>query len=130
MLNAVIRFSLHHRPLIVFLSLAVLVYGSYVTTTLPIDVFPDLDRPRVVVMTECLGMAPDDIETLVSAPLESALLGANGVQTVRSQTIAGLSMITVEFGWDTNIHTARQVVTERLASTQRHLPPGVEPQLA
>src|SRR5262245_3573463 len=116
MLNAVIRFSLHHRPLIVFLSLAVMVYGSYVTTTLPIDVFPDLDRPRVVVMTECLGMAPDDIETLVTAPLESSLLGSSGVQAVRSSTIAGLSMVTVEFDWNTPIHTARQVVTERLAN--------------
>src|SRR5262245_43901956 len=130
MLNAVIRFSLRYRPLIVFLSLAVLVYGGYVATTLPIDVFPDLDRPRVVVMTECPGLAPDDVETLVTQPVESSLLGATGVQAVRSQTIAGLSMVTVEFDWGTNIHTARQVVQERLATAQSLLPAGVQPQPA
>src|SRR5262245_32011520 len=130
MLNAVIHFSLRYRSLIIFLSLAVLLYGSYATTTLPIDVFPDLDRPRVVVMTECPGMAPDDIETLVAMPLESSLLGATGVQAVRSQTIAGLTMLTVEFDWGMNIHTARQIVAERLASAQQQLPPGIQPQQA
>ena len=130
MLNAIIRFALNYRPLIVFLSLAVLLYGSYVATTLPIDVVPDLDRPRVVIMTECPGLAPDDIETLVAAPMESALLGANGVQAVRSSTIAGLSEITVEFDWDMNIHTARQIVAERLATVQAQLPPGIQPQQA
>ena len=75
MLNAVIRFALRYRTLVIVLSLAVLVYGGYLTTTLPIDVFPDLDRPRVVIMTECPGLAPEEVETLVTHPIESACSG-------------------------------------------------------
>ncbi len=130
MLNAIIRFSLRYRVLIVFLSLAALVYGGYVTTQLPIDVFPDLDRPRVVVMTECPGLAPEEVATLVTYPLETSLLGATGVQDVRSDSAIGLSVIYVEFGWGTDIRLARQVVQERLATVQETLPPGIRPQMA
>ena len=119
MLNAVIRFSLHNRLLIVAVSLAVLLYGSYITATMPIDVFPDLDRPRVVVLTECPGLAPQDVETLVTARLEEALLGATGVETVRSYSDVGLSKIDVEFGWKMSTYLARQVVQERLATVAR-----------
>src|SRR5881397_3908738 len=116
MLNAVIRFSLRYRMLVVFLSLAALLYGGYVTTHLPIDVFPDLDRPRVVILTEAPNLAPEDIETLITFPIESAVLGATGVQAVRSQSTIGQSIVYVEFDWDVNIFTARQIVQERLST--------------
>jgi CzcA family heavy metal efflux pump len=127
MLNAVIRFSLRYRLLIVVLSLTLLVYGSYLATTLPIDVFPDLDRPRVVIITECPGLATEEVETLVTQPIEIALLGASGVQAVRSQTTAGLNVIYVEFTWDTEIKAARQTIQERLGALV--LPEGIRPQM-
>jgi hypothetical protein len=129
MLNGIIRFALRHRSLIVVLCLVVLAYGSYVATTMPIDVFPDLDRPRVTIMTECHGMAPEEVETLVTYPLEAAMLGATGVQDVRTQSAFGLSIVNVEFDWGTDIRTARQAVQERLASVAGDLPPEVRPQL-
>src|SRR5262245_62663815 len=97
MLNTVIRFALRYRLLVVVLSLTVMAYGTYMATTLPIDVFPDLDRPRVVIITECLGLATEEVEKLVTQPIEVAILGAAGVQAVRSQTTAGLNVIYVEF---------------------------------
>ena len=130
MLNAAIKFSLRHRPLIVVLCLVALGYGTYLATRMPIDVFPDLDRPRVVVMTECPGLAPEEVETLVTYPLESALLGATGVQDVRSQSGFGLSVVYVEFGWNVDIRTARQTVQERLTTVAGDLPEGVRPQMA
>src|SRR5919106_1042860 len=127
MLNAVIRFSLHYRMLIVVVSLTLMIYGGYLATTLPIDVFPDLDRPRVVIITECPGMATEEVETLVTQPIEIALLGTRGVQAVRSQTTAGLNVIYVEFYWKTEIKAARQTVQERLATLSGVLPSGVVP---
>jgi HME family heavy-metal exporter len=129
MLNAVIRFSLRYRMLIVVISLTLLVYGSYLATTLPIDVFPDLDRPRVVIITECPGLATEEVETLVTQPIEISLLGANGVQAVRSQTTAGLNVIYIEFDWTTDVRTARQTVQERLATLSGVLPEGIVPQM-
>jgi CzcA family heavy metal efflux pump len=128
MLNAVIRFALRYRVLIVFVSLAALLYGSYTAATLPIDVFPDLDRPRVVIMTEAPGYAPEDVETLITFPLEAALNGATGVESVRSQSGPSLSVIYVNFGWSTNIYTARQIVQERLNTVE--IPKGVTAQMA
>src|SRR5438067_185624 len=130
MLNAIIRFSLRYRPLIVVCSLVCLVYGGYMTTRLPLDVLPNLDRPRVVVMTECPGLATLEVETLVSYPLEAAVLGATGVRDVRSESAAGLSIVTIEFDWDADIHRARQVVQERLSAVQQDLPAGIRPQMA
>src|SRR6187455_1118317 len=129
MLNAVIRFALRYRLLVVALSLTVMVYGSYLATTLPIDVFPDLDRPRVIIITECPGLATDEVETLVTQPIEIALLGATGVQAVRSQTTAGLNVIYVEFNWETQVRAARQTVQERLSTLTGILPEGIRPQM-
>src|SRR5688572_18705731 len=129
MLNAVIRFSLRYRLLIVVISLTLLIYGTYLATTLPVDVFPDLDRPRVVIITECPGLATEEVETLVTQPTEVALLGASGVQAVRSQTTAGLNVIYVEFSWETDVRTARQTVQERLATVASALPAGIRPQM-
>lgn len=129
MLNAIIRYSLRYRMLVVFLSLAALVYGAYVTAGLPIDVFPDLDRPRVVILTEAHNLAPEEIETLITFPIESAVLGATGVQAVRSSSMVGQSIVTVEFDWGVPIFTARQLVQERLTSLQGTFPPGIRPEL-
>ncbi|HVL13996.1 MAG TPA: efflux RND transporter permease subunit, partial [Gemmata sp.] len=130
MLNAVIKFALRNRPLVVVACLVVLGYGGFLATTMPIDVFPDLDRPRVSIMTECPGLAPEEVETLVTYPLESAMLGATGVQDVRTQSGFGLSAVTVEFAWGTEIQTARQTVQERLATVTSDLPEDVRPQMA
>jgi HME family heavy-metal exporter len=129
MLDAVIRFSLRYRTVVIVLALAVMVYGGYLTTKLPIDVFPDLDRPRVVILTECPGLSPEEVEALVTQPVESRLLGATGVQAVRSQSSMGLVVIYVEFGWNTDVRGARQVVQERLATLAGVLPEGIRPQM-
>lgn len=129
MLNAVIRLSLRYRMLVIFLSLAALVYGSYVTAHLPIDVFPDLDRPRVVILTEAPNLAPEEIETLISFPIESAVLGATGVQAVRSQSVIGQSIVNIEFDWNVPIFTARQIVQERLTALEGTFPRGIKPQM-
>ncbi len=129
MLNAVIRFALRYRALVVLLSAVLLVYGSYLATQMPIDVFPDLDRPRVIIITECPGLATEEVETLVTQPIEIALLGASGVQAVRSQSTAGLNVIYIEFDWDTEIRVARQTVQERLVTLGNVLPEGILPQM-
>ncbi len=129
MLNAIIRFALRYRMLVVVMSLALLVYGSYLASTLPIDVFPDLDRPRVIIITECPGLATEEVETMITQPIEVALLGASRVQAVRSQSTAGLNVIYIEFDWNTDIRAARQTVQERLATLAGILPPGILPQM-
>lgn len=129
MLDAIIRFSLRYRMLVMIASLVILGYGSYLATQMSIDVFPDLDRPRVVVITEASGLATEEVETLVTQPIEIALMGANGVQAVRSQTTAGLNVLYVEFDWSTEIRAARQTVSERLATLEGILPEGIRPQM-
>ena len=127
MLNAIIRLSLRHRMLVLVLALAALIGGGYLTTTIPIDVFPDLDRPRVVILTECPGLSPEEVETLVTLPIETALLGASGVEAVRSQSSQGMNVVYIEFDWSTDIRAARQVVMERMATLP--MPPGIRPQM-
>ena len=129
MLNSVIRFALRYRMLVLVISMALMVYGSYLATQMPIDVFPDLDRPRVIIITECPGLATEEVETLVTQPIEIALLGASGVQAVRSQSTAGLNVIYIEFGWNTDIRAARQTVQERLTTLGSILPEGILPQM-
>ncbi len=129
MLNALIRFALHNRLLIVGLALAVIVGGGFVASALPIDVLPDLTRPRVVIITECHGLAPEEVETLVTLPIEAAVNGASGVEAVRSNSDIGLSIIYVEFDWDTDIYIARQIVQERLNTVSTEMPEGIQPQV-
>ncbi len=129
-LNGLLRFSLHQRVLVIAAAIALMLYGGWQMTQLPIDVFPSLDRPRVVVMTESPGMAPEEVEALITFPLESVLNGATGVQAVRSSSDVGLSVIYVEFDWGADVFAARQIVAERLALAAERLPPGITPQLA
>ncbi|GHT41042.1 multidrug transporter AcrB [Planctomycetales bacterium] len=129
MLNRIIQFSLHRPFIIVALTLLVLGSGVAALRHLPIDVLPNLNRPRVTIMTECSGFAPEEVETRITNPLETAINGASGIMSMRSNSTAGLSIITIEFDWGTDIFKARQTISERLQLAKENLPEGILPQL-
>ncbi len=126
MIGQIIQWSLRNRLFVVLGGLLLLAWGGYQTARTPVDVFPDLTAPTVTVVTEAHGMAPLDMESLVTFPIETALNGAPGVRRVRSATKVGLSTITVEFAWGTDAYLARQVVAEKLQLAKASLPPGIE----
>ena len=125
MLNKIIHFSLQNRLLILVASVLLLIGGLYTTIHTEVDVFPDLNAPTVVVMTEANGMAAEEVEQLVTFPIETAVNGATNVRRVRSSSTAGFSVVWVEFDWDTDIYLARQIVSEKLTTVGESLPDNV-----
>ena len=127
MLNKMIQWSLANRAIVLGLSLIILVLGLHTGARLPVEVLPDLTKPTVIILTEAPGLAPEEVETRVTQPLESALMGVAGLTRMRSNSDVALSLVYAEFDWDTDIYQARVLVQERLQSAREQLPAGVQP---
>jgi heavy-metal exporter, HME family len=126
MFEKLIHASLHNRLLVAALSVLLLVLGAFTLVSMPVDVFPDLNKPTVTIQAEAGGMAPEEVEQLITAPLEIAMSGMAGVESIRSISSVGLSFVYVTFNWKTDIFRARQMVGERLSAAREQLPQGVE----
>ncbi|MGE4569196.1 MAG: efflux RND transporter permease subunit, partial [Bacteroidales bacterium] len=131
MLNSIIKFALSNKYLVLLLSVLLVVFGTRTATNMDVDVFPDLTAPTVVVMTDAHGMASEEVERLVTFPIETAVNGATDVRRVRSASSQGYSFVWVEFRWGTDIFKARQIVSEKLVGIAAQMPLGVgQPLLA
>ncbi|RYG08419.1 MAG: efflux RND transporter permease subunit, partial [Burkholderiales bacterium] len=126
MFDKLVNYSLRNRMIVAVAALVLMFYGAFTLTQIPVDVFPDLNKPTVTLQAEAGGMAPEEVEQLITVPLETAMGGIPGVESIRSVSSVGLAFVYVTFDWKTDIYRARQMVGERLSTAREQLPAGVE----